>query len=112
MVSGSADYGGLFLGADQIADREREKRRGVALDFGVYKLGREKRHGFLQAVFGILQENPEGRRGAAADNEVGERLLARCEPGEKHPLKEPIRSNGNRAILKAPSSVPTGKNVP
>lgn len=75
MVSGSADYGGLFLGADQIADREREKRRGAALDFGVYKLGREKRHGFLQAVFGILHENPEGRRGAAADNEVGERLL-------------------------------------
>lgn len=51
MVSGSADYGGLFLGADQIADREREKRRGAALDFGVYKLGREKRHGFLQAVW-------------------------------------------------------------
>ena len=75
MVSGSADYGGLFLGADQIADREREKRRGAALDFGVYKLGREKRHGFLQAVFGILHENPEGRRGAAADNDVGERLL-------------------------------------
>ena len=109
MVSGSADYGGLFLGADQIADREREKRRGAALDFGVYN---EKRHGFLQAVFGILHENPEGRRGAVAENEVGERLLARCEPGEKHPLKEPIRSNGNRAILKAPSSVPTGKNVP
>ena len=65
MVSGSADYGGLFLGADQIADCEREKRRGAALDFGVYKLGREKRHGFLQAVFGILHENPEGRRGAA-----------------------------------------------